>query len=366
MVIRISQINCHLDRIDVTGRADGRKLLLNRRTVMKKRLILLVVISLLLISCVKIVSTAPSDNDPDKAPDVTGGLAQKPGDLQSLPGMQSGSQSGNMSGFSKPTLPPGTPVSPAIGQFNLSGQGGSQPSGMGELQIGGQSGGSGGNLPVIQSGGSTETMSGFKAPPSNSPSMPASAPVEKLPFFEKELYADTQTVNVGEAVFLGWIAANADEYNLEQDGKVIQTVPRDRVGTFVTPGMPGTTKYTLTAKNSGRSVSLSVEVNVLSRGQRPTFDRSKRCRTFMVYPKIINKGEPVYVYWNVLDAQNVFIDNNFTGNISREPDVRDLMNRTYGMEQYWPYVDTDFRLTHGSGPYSSSTYWADVCYVDVR
>ena len=331
---------------------------------MKTRLILLVVISLLLVSCVKIVSTAPSDNDPDKAPDVTRGLAQKPEDLQSLPSVQSGSQSGSLSGFSKPSLPPGTPVSPAMGQFNLSGQGGNQSPNMGELQGGSQGGGSGGGLP--QSGGSTGTMSGFKAPPSNSPTLPAGAPVEKLPFFEKELYADTQTVNVGEAVFLGWIAVNAGEYKLEQDGKVVQTVPRDRIGTFVTPGVPGIIKYTLTAKNSGGSVSLSVEVNVLSPGQRAAFDRSKRCRTFMVYPTIINKGEPVYVYWNVLDAQNVFLDNNFTGNSSREPDVRDRMQQTYGVEQYWPYQDTDFRLTHGSGPYSSSTYWTNACYVDIR
>jgi hypothetical protein len=240
---------------------------------------------------------------------------------------------------------------------------------MGELQglqPGGQAAVPGGELPVIQSGGSTGTMSGFKAPPPASLSMPAGARVEKLPFFEKELYADTQTVNVGEAVFLGWIAVNADEYILEQDGKVVQTVPRDRIGTFVTPGMPGTTKYTLIAKNSGGSVSLSVEVNVLSPGQRAAFDRSKRCRTFMVYPKIINKGEPVYVYWNVLDSQDVLIDNNFTGSASGKPDVRDFMTQTYGVEQYWPYQNTDFRLTHGSGPYSSSTYWTNVCYVDVR
>lgn len=329
---------------------------------MKKGLLLLVIVSILLISCVKIGSAVPAGKAPDKAPDNTS-LAQNPG-LQSLPGVQPESQSGSISGFSKPSLPPGTPVSPAIGQFNLSGQGGSQPSGMGELQGGGQGGGSGGDLP--QSGGSTGTMSGFKAPPSNSQPMPASVPVEKLPFFEKELYADTQTVNAGESVFLGWIVANADEYKLEQDGKVIQTIPRDRVGTFVIPNMPGISKYTLTAKNSGHSVSLSVEVTVLSRGQRAAFDMSKRCRTFMVYPKIINKGEPVYVYWNVLDAQNVYIDNNFTGNSSRVPDARDLTTQTYGMEQYWPYENTDFRLTHGSGPYSSSTYWTNVCYVDVR
>jgi len=333
---------------------------------MKKWLLLLVIMSVLLVSCIRISSAAPAGKAPDKAPDVTGGMAQTPGEMQSLPGLQPGSQSGSISGFSNPSLPPGTPVSPAIGQFNLSGQGGSQPANMGELQGGGQGGGSGGDLPVIQSGGSTGTMSGFKAPPTNSLPMPAGVPVEKLPFFEKELYADTQIVNAGEAVFLGWIVANADEYKLEQDGKVIQTIPPDRVGTFVIPNMPGISKYTLTAKSSGHSVSLSVEVNVLSRGQRAAFDMSKRCRTFMVYPKIINKGEPVYVYWNVLDAQNVYIDNNFTGNSSRVPDARDLMTQTYGMEQYWPYQNTDFRLTHGSGPYSSSAYWTNVCYVDVR
>lgn len=331
---------------------------------MKKWLLLLVIVSVLLVSCIRVGSAAPAGKAPGKAPDVTGGMAQTPGDMQALPGGQPGNP-GEL-----PSLPAGQSASAPISQSgSTSSQPSSSGSSMGELQglqPEGQAAVPGGELPVIQSGGSTGTMSGFKVPPSDSPTLPAGAPVEKLPFFEKELYADTQTVNVGEAVFLGWIAANADEYMLEQDGKVVQTVPRDRVGTFVTPGMPGTTKYTLTAKNSGGSVSLSVDVNVLSKGQRTAFDRSKRCRTFMVYPTIINKGEPVYVYWNVLDAQNVFLDNNFTGNSSREPDVRDLMQQTYGVEQYWPYQDTDFRLTHGSGPYSSSTYWTNVCYVDIR
>ena len=340
---------------------------------MEKMLLIVVIISVLLISCIKIGSPAPAGKVPDKAPDVTGGMAQNPGGMQSLPGGQPVLPQGGPSA-SVPLSQSGSsssqPSSPGGKMGELQGlQGGNQPSGMGELQglqAGGQGAVPGGELPVIQSGGSTGTMSGFKAPPSNSPSMPAGVPVEKLPFFEKELYADTQIVNAGEAVFLGWIAANADEYKLEQDGKVIQTIPGDRVGTFVIPNMPGISKYTLTAKSSGRSVSLSVEVNVLSRGQRAAFDMSKRCRTFMVYPKIINKGEPVYVYWNVLDAQNVYIDNNFTGNSSRVPDARDLMTQTYGVEQYWPYQNTDFRLTHGSGPYSSSTYWTNVCYVDVQ
>ena len=317
---------------------------------MKKGLLLIIIMSVMLASCIKIGSATPAGKVPDKAPDVTGGMAQNPGGLQSLPSGQSGSAPVSQSGSSSRQ-----PSSSGSNMGVLQG-----------LQPGGQGGVPGGELPVIQSGGSTGTMSGFKAPPSNSPSMPAGVPVEKLPFFEENLYADTQIVNVGESVFLGWRVANADEYKLEQDGKVVQTIPRDRVGTFVIPNMPGISKYTLTAKNSGHSVSLSVEVNVLSRGQRAAFDRSKRCRTFMVYPKIINKGEPVYVYWNVLDAQNVYIDNNFTGNSSRVPDARDLMTQTYGMEQYWPYQNTDFRLTHGSGPYSSSTYWTNVCYVDVR
>ena len=85
----------------------------------------------------------------------------------------------------------------------------------------------------------------------------------------------------------------------------------------------------------------------------------------MVYPQKIRKGEPVYVYWNVLDAQDVFIENDFTGNLSAKPDTRDIV-QPYGLEQYWPYQNTDFRLTHGSGPYSSSTYGTNVCYVDVQ
>jgi hypothetical protein len=85
----------------------------------------------------------------------------------------------------------------------------------------------------------------------------------------------------------------------------------------------------------------------------------------MVYPQKIKKGEPVYVYWNVLDAQNVFIENDFTGDLSGAPDMRDIV-QSFGVEQYWPYQDTTFQLTHGDGPYSKSSYGASTCFVEVR
>jgi len=333
---------------------------------MKKVLLFLVMMSVLLVSCVKIGDSqgkagiqSPSDNrglaqTPDEMQSLPGGQSVGPG---SLPSLQGGGQPGSMGGFGQPSgsinMPAGQPVPPAIGQFNLSGQGGNQPPVLGVLPP--------------SSSGSAPSSGMASLVPSQSGSA-SSGGAGTGPYFEAggDLYADTPTVNAGEAVFLGWRVANADEYTLERDGKLVLTIPRDRPGTFVVPDMPGVSKYTLTAKNSSGSISQSVEVNVLSKGQRPAFDRSLRCRTFMVYPKIVKKGEPVYVFWNVLDAQDVLIDNNFTGSISGKPDVRDFMKQTYGMEQYWPYQNTDFRLTHGSGPYSSSTYGTCVCYVDVQ
>jgi len=330
---------------------------------MKKKLVILMIIAVLMVSCVRIGSTSQSQKPSGNTTDTTGAMAQNPGGMQSLPGVQPGSsgnlpslqpggQSGSMNGFNQPSLPPGTPVSPAIDQFNLSGQGGSQSSSMGALPASGSAG--------AQPPGAADQG------PSQQNNAPAGLATLK-PYFEVggDLYADTPMVNVGDSVFLGWRVANADDYTLEQDGKIVLIIPRDRVGTIVVPDVPGINKYTLTAKNAGGSVSQSVEISALSKGQREVFDRSQRCRTFLVYPQKIKKGEPVYVYWNVLDAQNVFIQNDFTGNLSDKPDIRDIV-QPYGMEQYWPYQNTDFKLTHGSGPYSSSTYGTGVCYVDVQ
>jgi hypothetical protein len=249
-------------------------------------------------------------------------------------------------------LPGGQPVSQPIGQFNLSGQGGSQSSSMGALQ----STGSGDAQPPA-----AEAQFPWKQ--DNSPAGFAAA----KPYFESggDLYADTNPVEVDDSVFLGWKVANADNFTLDWGGKYVITIAGDRVGTVVIPDVPGVYTYTLTARNAGGSVSQNIELTVLSRGQRQAFDRTHRCRTFMVYPQKIKKGEPVYVYWNVLDAQNVFIENDFTGDLSGAPDMRDIV-QSFGVEQYWPYQDTTFQLTHGDGPYSKSSYGASTCFVEVR
>jgi len=222
---------------------------------MKKGLIILAIISVLMVSCVRLGSASQSQKPSGNTTDTTGAMAQNPGGMQSLPGVQPGSQSGSLPGFNQPSLPPGAPVPPVIGQFNLSGQGGSQPSNMGELPSGGQGGGSGGDLPDIQSGGPTGTMSGIKALPSASPSLPAGVPAELVPYFEKNLTADTTFVTVGDAVFLNWKAARADNITLASNKGKTDYLYGGQVGFFVVPDVPGAYTYTVTAANNYAAVS---------------------------------------------------------------------------------------------------------------
>ncbi len=348
---------------------------------MKKGLLLLVIMSVLLMSCVSIGSAAPAGKAPGKAPDVTGGMAQTPGELQSLPGAQPGSapisQSGS-SGRQPSTSGSGMGELQGLqggnqpsGMGELQGlQGGNQPSGMGELQAGGQGGGPGGELPVIQSG-STGTMSGFKAPPPASLSMPAGVPVEKLPFFEKNLYADTVLIEVREPVFLGWKVVRADSYSLDLGGGKIVTVPKERTGYFVVPEIPGNYTYTLTATNAYGAVSQKVDVVALSAGQRPAFTRGDRCRTFLVYPQQIKKGQSVFVYWNVLDADYTYLESYLINTLLGKPDPRDQMTSS-GTEEFWPPESTTFRLTFLNGAFPdkrnviNDDYWWKEYFVDVR
>ncbi len=320
---------------------------------MRLLIIAVVAITLIMAGCVKLAGGQSSGDNAN--------LAQNPSDLQALPGAQPGSsgnlpslqpggQSGSLGGFSQPSgsLPAGQPVSPNIGHFNLPGQPGGQPSSMGELPQSGSGNAPSAGAPAQPSG----EMAGFAA---------------QKPYFEQggDLRADTTMVTAGDSVFLLWKAANADEYVIDWGGKTTITIPKGRIGSVVIPDVPGTYTYTVTAKNAAGSVSQSVDVTALSKGQREPFTMFNRCRTFMVYPQKIKKGEPVYVYWNVLDAQNVFIDNNFTGDLAGAPDMRDIV-QSFGVEEYWPYQDTTFRVTHGDGPYSTSSYGVSTCFVEVR
>jgi hypothetical protein len=352
---------------------------------MKKKLLLLVIMSVLLVSCVKLGSSAPSGRVPDNATDVTGAMAQNPGGMQSLPGVQPGSsgslpslqgngQSGSLGGFNQPpgspSIPAGVPVPPNMAQFNLSGQGQGQSSGIGELQDGGQGGGSGGDLPVLQGSGPTGTMSGFKAPPdSSSKSMPAGVPVEKLPFFEKDLSADTALVTVNDAVFLNWKVIRADSVTLQSSKGKTYYLDGGKVGFFVVPDLPDIYTYTVTAANSYGSVSQKVDVAAISPGQRPKYEKYSRCRTFMVYPQKIKPGEAVTVYWNVLDAETCYLENNITNSLTGLPDLRDKVN-AYGEMQFLPRMDTMFRLSHLNGAFppsrSGDNYSSRDCFVEVR
>ena len=334
---------------------------------MKKGLLILVIIAVFMVSCVRLGSTSQSQKPSGNITDTTGAMAQNPGGMQSLPGAQPGS----ISGFNQPSLPAGAPVAPAIDHFNLSGQGGNQPSSMGDLQSGGQGGGSGGDLPAIQSGGSTGTMSGFNAPPPAPPSLPAGVPAEKVPYFEKDLTADTTLVTVGDTVFLNWKAVRADNITLTSSSGKTDYMYGGQVGFFVVPDVPGAYIYTITATNNYASVSQKVDVTVLSPGQREIYAKYSRCRTFMVYPQKIKKGEMVTVYWNVLDAQLCYLENNITNSLIGLPDSRDRVNN-FGEMRFWPLMDTTFVISHVNGTFpserskSTSDYASRDCFVEVR
>lgn len=333
---------------------------------MKKVVLLLVILSVLLAGCIKLGSAAPAGNVPGKASDAKGGMAQNPEALQSLPfgqpanpgGLQEGGQSG----------------SAPLNQFGSTSNAPSSPgSSMGELQglqEGGVGGGDqGGELPALQGGGKSGTLGGFNPPPA--PVLPAGVPVEKLPFFEKDLYADTYIAEVGEPVFLGWKLFRADSFSLALDNGAVIPVPGDRTGTFVVNNVPGSYAYVLTAKNAYGSVSQKVQVPALSKDQRPAYVGDPRCRTFAVYPQQIKKGQSVFVYWNVMDAQRIYLENSLMNSMIGSPDPRDEVTAS-GTEEFWPVENTIFRLTFHDGKFPDTRTsirpdygWREV-FVDVR
>lgn len=324
---------------------------------MKKGLLVLVSISLLLISCVKLGSAVPAG----KASEVTG-MAQSPGGLQSLPGGQSGSAPLSQSGSTS-----SQPSSSGSNMGELQGlQGGNQTSGMGALQPSGA-----GSAPP-------SGMAGLKGEDQSVPALAQSGSdptknTDDKPYFEVggDLHADSDLVNVREGVFLSWKVVNAKTLSLDDGNGRISSMPLNVPGTFVPFEYPGRYIYTLTAQNDSGSVSQKVEVLAVTRGQRTAIDKNYRCRTFIVYPQKIKKGESCFVYWNTLDANTVVLQTNLTSNLVDKPELRDLV-QPFGVMEFWPPEDTLFRLTFGNGPcpayrdISDADYSYKDCWVEVR
>lgn len=353
---------------------------------MRRLLIVLIVICLLSTACIKLGSKAQTGKSGEQtvtqSQPGTSGLAQTPG---GLPSLETGGKSGSIGGINQPSAPVigqsgSAPLSQSgstsrqpstaggnMAQFNLPPAGSSQLGALPQEQSGGYGGGEGGSLPTFQSGPKTGSLNGFNPPPS--PTLPAGVPAT-WPIIDK-FYADSPKINVGEAVFVRWDVKNADSYLLDKgDGKPI-SISKDRTGYFVAPSVPEAYTCILTAKNKDGSITAKTDFMVLSAGQRPTYDKFSRCRTFLIYPQQIKKGEPVFVYWNVLDATDIYMENYLINSLMGKPDPADK-ETSYGTHQFWPPESTTFRLTHLNGPFpdrrNATNYdyhWQEF-FVDVR
>lgn len=319
---------------------------------MKILFISLTVVALTVGGCVRPGGSPAGAGKPGPQAGGTGaenvsGLAQTPGGMQSLP-------SGGSSGSAQPV--------PPMAQFNLPPQGGQQPSSgsVGESQAPQEYGRGGGDAPPpsLDLGGKSGSMAGFAQPA-----------LGVAPAFAVAggFTADIAMINVNEAAFLSWKLTGADSLSIGPVNGKTYYLPGNKTRYLFVPTMPGVHKITLTATNKFGSTSQTVEVNVLTAGQRPEYDKSSRLVTFDIYPQKIKKGEPVTVYWNVFDADKVYLENTLTNSLTGVPDPRDLIN-PYGEKEVWPPMDTIFRLTHLNGPFPptrTSVISYDYGYSDI-
>lgn len=317
---------------------------------MRTLLVVLIVLAAAAAGCVKSAGTGTVGKGGLQASGTgvenVSGFAQLPGGMQSLP-------SGGPSG--------GQQAVPPMAQFNLPAQGGQPPSsaGMGQLltpQEGGRGGG-GEPPPPMDLGGKTGAMAGFAQPTMGV--APAFAVTGGFT-------ADISVINVNEAAFLSWKLIGADDLSIGPVNGKTYHFPGSKTGYLFVPTVPGMHKITLTASNKYGSASQSLEINALSAGQRPAYDKNARLLTFVLYPQKIKKGEPVTVCWNVLDASKVYLENTLTNSLTGVPDPRDLVN-PYGERQFWPPMDTTFRLTHLNGqfPPTRTSFQYDYHYRDI-
>ncbi len=265
---------------------------------------------------------------------------------QILRGMQT--QPGMQPGVAFPTLPkvrppgalPSVPSAPRIDRFNVPGRGSNRSSGMGELT----------------------KMESLK---------------DVAPTFKRGgegFSVDCDRINIGEAVVAKWNVTGADSLTLRLTGGTFisdvgkgagVTVPRDRHFTVVVPQVVGPNVFTLTATNPHGSSSRSCEIMVLSAGQRKPLKGSSRAMTFLVTPDTIRRGETVRVYWNVLDADRVFLETDLTRKKDGTRDERDRVP-PHGTMTFTPPESTDFFLFFNDSETISQAPEKEYAYNGLR
>ena len=348
---------------------------------MKKWLFLMVIMSVLLVSCIRIGSAAPAGRVPDKVPDVTGGMAQNPGELQSLPGAQPGNPEG------LPSLPAGQSASAPISQFgSTSSQPSSSGSSMGELQ-GLQGRGQSGGLPALQGGGQSGSLPGLTQPSSPS-SLPAGVPVSpnmaglkggsqasqqdntgSKPWLTygngPALVADKGTINPGEAVLLQCLVEGATSVTVtDSEGRKFD-VPVNKRGLFVVPMR--TTTYTMVASNSRGSLNESVTVFVTFEPIAKTYAEGKvqaELTTLAFSRSSIRRGESTWLFWNTRNAEDVFIWDQLLGtDYEKERTDERFRVQTWGEREIYPPQKVNFYVNYGNK--YGCCWWAGGMGVSV-
>ena len=293
-------------------------------------------------------SPAASSSSSQKQPDTSAGI--QPSQQATFSGIQP-NQPGGFSAIqpNQPGSLPGNQSSSGMGALPGSQSG----SGMGALP-GSQSGSAVGALPGNQSSSGMVSLKDQQS---------GQGTINKAPAFGTGqwdyLNCDSYRIDVGQAVVLSWRVSNADTLTLDVGGAVvitdlgkgpIVTVPKGRVAAVVVPDITGKYKFKLTAANSYGTATRSCELDVLSSGQSSSSVGSDRVSTFMVYPEKIKKGEIVHVYWNVTNADHVYLEDDITGTKSLKPDEQARVS-AYGVRYYYPFQDTTFILKFGNGQY---------------
>jgi len=349
----------------------------------KRLLIVLAVITLLSTSCIKLGSKAQTGNTGEKAATQSqqgaSGLAQNPGELPSL---QSGGKSGSIGGINPPSSPViGQPGSAPLSQSgSTSNQPPSSSINMGELQ-GLQGGGQAGALPPSKGSGQMDVFNISGQSGGQSPGIGALTNMESLkkapPVFESNsgygFSSDYVKITQGQAVILKWQVYGADRLEITVEGGSVKSdigsgqylaVPSGRIAAVVVPDSVGVYKFTMTATNSYGSSSANWDIMVYSPGQKDRYALYDRTRLFIVYPEKVKKGEPVFVYWNVVDADHIYLQARLAGEDAQEPN-ESIRVSSHGAEIFYPPLDTEFRLWFGIGGFRNSSNQTNPDYCTV-
>lgn len=354
---------------------------------MHRLLVILMVSSFLLTSCIKLGPKEQSNKSMEPAVTQSqqgmSGLAQNPGEL---PTIQNGGKSGSIGGINPPAAPaidaPGS--APLSQSGSTSRQPASSSSNMGDLQGGGQMGAlpssaGSGKMAEFPTSGQSGTQSQGMGALTNMESLKKAPPVFASPS-GYGFSSDYIQCSLGQAVILQWRVYGADRLEIAVNGGTVKSdigsgqyllVPAGRVAAIVVPESVGYYKFVITATNAYGSSYANLELPVYSPEQIDKYIGYDRNYLFMVHPQKVKKGEPVFVYWNVRDADHVYLATSLAVGDKATPDERDRV-RSYGVEKFYPPATTYFLLKFGNGEYLDKTgqvnqdYRMKTCEVVVE